>query len=157
MSTVRGQLILIYHRLHSEEKIVMKFTSPLKYMSTILYSPECVKSGKIQHNMHDMSCHPLNKHGPGWWCCSLQWRHKEHDGVSNHRRLDCWLSRCFRRRPKKTSKLRVTERRWPVDSPHRRPVTLKMLPFDDVIMLAKIKSNQPVMNYYRSLYIIFMA
>ena len=25
--------------------------------------------------------------------------------------------------------------RWPVNSPHKRPVTRKMLPFDDVIML----------------------
>ena len=24
--------------------------------------------------------------------------------------------------------------RWPVNSPHKRPVTLKMFPFDDVIM-----------------------
>ena len=32
---------------------------------------------------------------------SLQWRHNEHDDVSNHRRLDGLLSRLFRRRPKK--------------------------------------------------------
>ena len=38
---------------------------------------------------------------------SLQWRHNEHDGVSNHRRLDCLLNRLFGRRSKKTSKLRV--------------------------------------------------
>ena len=39
---------------------------------------------------------------------SLQWRHNEHDGVSNHRRLECLLNRLFRRRSKKTSKLCVT-------------------------------------------------
>ena len=39
---------------------------------------------------------------------SLQWRHNERDGVSKHRRLDCWLKRLFRRRSKKTLKLRVT-------------------------------------------------
>ena len=39
---------------------------------------------------------------------SLQWRHNERDGASNHRRLDCLLNRLFRRRSKKTSKLRVT-------------------------------------------------
>ena len=27
-----------------------------------------------------------------WPCLSLQWRHNEHDGVSNHRRLDCLLN-----------------------------------------------------------------
>ena len=38
----------------------------------------------------------------------LQWRHNERDGVSNHRRLDCLLSRFFRCRSKNTSKFRVT-------------------------------------------------
>ena len=37
---------------------------------------------------------------------SLQWRHNERHGVSNHQRLDCLL--CFRCRLKKTSKFRVT-------------------------------------------------
>ena len=39
---------------------------------------------------------------------SLQWRHNEHDGVSNHQPHDYLLDRLFRRRSKKTSKLRVT-------------------------------------------------
>ena len=39
---------------------------------------------------------------------TLQWRHNEHDGVSNHLRLDCLLNRLVRRRSKKTSKLCVT-------------------------------------------------
>ena len=39
---------------------------------------------------------------------SLQWRQNEHDGVSNHRCLDCLFNKLFRRRSKKTSKLRVT-------------------------------------------------
>ena len=39
---------------------------------------------------------------------SLQWRHNGRDGVSNHQRLDCLLSRFFRTRSKKTSELRVT-------------------------------------------------
>ena len=39
---------------------------------------------------------------------TLHWRHNERDGVSNHRRLDGLLNRLFRRRSKKTSKLRVT-------------------------------------------------
>ena len=40
--------------------------------------------------------------------CTLQWRHNGHDCVSNHQPHDCLLSRLFRRRSKKTSKLRVT-------------------------------------------------
>ena len=39
---------------------------------------------------------------------SLQWLHNERDGVSNHQHHDCLLNRLFRRRSKKTSKLRAT-------------------------------------------------
>ena len=39
---------------------------------------------------------------------SLQWRHNGRDGVSNHQPHHCLLNRSFRRRSKKTSKLRVT-------------------------------------------------
>ena len=38
----------------------------------------------------------------------LRWRHNDHDSVSNHQPLGCLLNRLFRRRSKKTSKLRVT-------------------------------------------------
>ena len=31
--------------------------------------------------------------------------------------------------------------RWPVNSPHKGPVTLKMVPFDDVIMLHRVWSS----------------
>ena len=39
---------------------------------------------------------------------SLQWRHNGCDSISNHQLHDCLLNRLFRRRSKKTSKLRVT-------------------------------------------------
>ena len=39
---------------------------------------------------------------------SLQWHHNGRDSVSNHQPHDCLLKRLFRRRAKKTSKLRVT-------------------------------------------------
>ena len=72
-----------------------------------------------------------------WW--SLHWRHNDHDGVSNHQPHGCLLNRLFRRRSKKTSKLRVTglcagNSPGPVNSPYKGPVTRKMFPFDDVIM-----------------------
>ena len=38
----------------------------------------------------------------------LHWRHNEHDGVSNHQRLDCVLNHLCRHRSKKTSKLCFT-------------------------------------------------
>ena len=37
-----------------------------------------------------------------------QWRHNEHDGLSNHRRFDCLLNDLFRCWSKKASKFRVT-------------------------------------------------
>ena len=57
---------------------------------------------------------------------SLQWRHNERDGVSNHRRLYYLLNRLFRHRSKKPSKLRVTglcERNPPVTGgfPSQKP------------------------------------
>ena len=39
---------------------------------------------------------------------ALRWRHNGPDSVSNHQPHDRWLKRLFRRRSKKTSKLRVT-------------------------------------------------
>ena len=63
-------------------------------------------------------------------------------GVSNQQPHDCLLNSLFRRRSKKTSTLRVTGlvlgiHLWPVNSPHKWPLTRKMFPFDDVIMLSK--------------------
>ena len=71
---------------------------------------------------------------------TLHWRHNEHDGVSNHQPHGCLLNRLFRRRSKKTSKLRVTglyvgTSPGPVNSPHKGSVTRKMFSFDDVIMI----------------------
>ena len=90
-------------------------------------------------------------HGIPWncscqrnWRNPLHWRHYEHDSVSNHQPHGCLLSRLFRRRSQKTSKLRVTGLRvgnspGPVNSPHKGPVTRKMFPSDDVIMPSSIE------------------
>ena len=71
---------------------------------------------------------------------SLNWRHNDNDGVSNHQPHGCLLNRLFRRKSQKTPKLRVTglcvgNSPGPVTSPHKWPVTRKMSPFDDVIMV----------------------
>ena len=71
----------------------------------------------------------------------LQWRHNEHDGVSNHQPRVCLLNRLLRRcRSKKTSKLRVTglcEGNSPVtgEFPTQRASNGEMFPVDDVIIL----------------------
>ena len=71
----------------------------------------------------------------------LQWRHNELDGVSNHRCLDYFLNRFFRRKSKKhqsSASLAFVRgiHRWPVNSPHKGSVTLKIFPFDDVVMIS---------------------
>ena len=71
---------------------------------------------------------------------TLQWHHNGHEGISYHQPNGCLLNRLFRRRSKETSKLRVTglcvgNSPGPVNSPHKGPVTRKMFPFDDVIMI----------------------
>ena len=75
-----------------------------------------------------------NDLSPSHWC------YNDHDGVSNHQPHSCLLNRLMRRRSKKTSKLRVTglcggNSPGPVNSPHKGPVTRKMVPFHDVICL----------------------
>ena len=70
---------------------------------------------------------------------ALQWRHNERDGVSNHQPHDCLLNRLFGRRSNKhqsSASLAFVRgiNRWPVNSPHKGPVTRKMFPFDDVSM-----------------------
>ena len=54
----------------------------------------------------------MRMEGPRFIVCDmseiLQWRHNDHDGVSNHQHHDCLLKRLFGRRSKKTPKLRVT-------------------------------------------------
>ena len=92
--------------------------------------------------------HPNLKYIDNQNCCwnlymisqTLRWRHNDHDSVSNHQPHGCLLNRLFRRRSKKTSKFRVTglcvgNSPGPVNSPHKGPVTRKMFPFDDVIMM----------------------
>ena len=73
---------------------------------------------------------------------TLQWHHNGLDSVSNHQPHDCLLKRLFKRRSKKTSKVKKTSlvfvrgiHRRPMSSPHKGPVTRKMFPFDDVIMI----------------------
>ena len=71
---------------------------------------------------------------------TLHWRHNDFDSVSNHQPHGCLFNPLFRRRSKKTSKLRVTglcrgNSPGSVNSPHKGPVMRKMFPFDDVIMI----------------------
>ena len=70
---------------------------------------------------------------------TLQWRHNERDSVSNYLSLDCLLNRLVRRRSKKTSNSASLAfvrgiHQWPVNSPHKGPVTRNIFPFHGVIL-----------------------
>ena len=68
----------------------------------------------------------------------LHWRHNERDGVSNHQRLHCLLNCCPGADQRKQQSSSWGIHRWSASSPHKRPVTRKMLPFDDVIVISCI-------------------
>ena len=108
--------------------------NPNNGLASRLYSWECCHCDCSFHiDLHSAaSVESLNLHyhlpdfevgSPAWvyppcqppatlMSLSLQWRHKGHDGISNHQPHHCLLNRLFRCRSKKTSKLRVTGNRW---------------------------------------------
>ena len=95
------------------------------------------------HSLHRWSVCPIHLCSCGW----IQWRRNDRGGVSNHWRLDCLLSRLFRRRSKKTSKLRVTglcEGNPPVPGgfPSQKMASYaENIPFDDVIVYYRFKAQ----------------
>ena len=72
--------------------------------STIQSSYDMVNFLKGNHNKYSIA-HPWEHMV---WGTPLRWRHNGRDSVSNHQPHHCLLNRLFRRRSKKTSKLRVT-------------------------------------------------
>ena len=109
----------------------------MKYCVALLFQKQGIESWKNQQQSFVSSYPEL------WLKTVLQWRHNGHGGVSNNQPHDCLLNDLFRRRLKKTSKLRVTglcEGNSPLtgDSPHKGPVTRKMFSFDNVIMRANL-------------------
>ena len=77
-------------------------------------------------NYYNGKSNPIGLYNP--WArhtkIPLHWRQNDYDAVSNHQPHDCLLNRVFKRRSKKTSKLRVTglcagNSPGPVNSPHK--------------------------------------
>ena len=71
---------------------------------------------------------------PPYHTTTLQWRHNESDGVSNHQPHDCLLNRLLCNRLLRVIGTCSGTHRWQVKSSAQGQVTRKMLPFDDVIM-----------------------
>ena len=82
----------------------------------------------------------INNTSKAFCFASLPWRHNGRDGVSNHQPRHYLFNRLFRRRSKKTSKLRVTglcAGNSPVtgEFPAQIASNGNFFPFDDVIMM----------------------
>ena len=80
-----------------------------------VYEHQCCLCASFEaQKPNKLQCHICYMNGLlsycSMWCeiSSLLWRHNDRDGVSNHKPHDCLLNRLFRRRSRKTSKLRVT-------------------------------------------------
>ena len=115
-------------------RICLRNHTNLQTIRYILPKHKKTKQTRV-HTSRDV----LQQNPPCYTRMTLQWRHNERDGVSNHQPHDCSLKRVFRGRSKKTSSFASLVfvrgiHRWSVNSPHKRPVTRKMLSFDDVIM-----------------------
>ena len=116
-----------HHYVKTTQDVIFtcEWTSSLRKVST----------GKSWHKIGVTSDTLFLDHGN-----TLQLRHNEHDGVSDHQPHDCLLNRLFRRRSKKTSKPCVTglcagNSPMTGGSPHKGPVTREMFPFDYIIMI----------------------
>ena len=84
---------------------------------------------------------------------TLRWRHNGCDSVPNHQPRHWLLNRLFRHRSKKyqsSASLAFVRgiHRGSMNSPHKWPVTRKMLPFDDVI----VKCTVPVTTKWSATY-----
>ena len=74
-----------------------------------------------------------------YWFKPLQWRHNRRESVSNYRLTIVYstvYSSVDQRKHQSSASLAFVRwvYRWPLNSPHKWPVTWKMFPFDDVIM-----------------------
>ena len=73
--------------------------------------------------------------------CGITMKSHERREVWNHRSFDCLFNSL--RGPTPTKHPRYWPFVWPVNSPHKGPVTQKKLPFDDVIMqFIHVKADQ---------------
>ena len=119
--------------------------------------------GRLQHNTRcikrSYNGRLCSYHAESTKPITLQWRHSERDGVSNHQPHDCLFnttvySDADQRKHQSSASLAFVRgiHRWPVNSPHKGPVTRKMFPFDDVIMNLPIMESKFIWRYSHSVF-----
>ena len=103
VSTPRTESICRFSTLLKMRKTTRRnknVTHPIWIHFPCILSP----ANKQMRNMSSVWKYLSPRHG----FTPLQWRRSERNDVSNHQRFDCLLKHLFRRRSKKTSKLRAT-------------------------------------------------
>ena len=115
----------------------IEYTDIILYLSLFILTVKLsIRIGLVYKQIHTLATNYRQFQVLSW---TLQWRHDECDGVSNHRRFGCLLNRFTgadqRKNQSSASLAFVTGiHRWPVDYPHKGPITRKRFPFDDVTM-----------------------
>ena len=105
------------------------------HSSNNLQKIECIESRltvsycsmKYLHDKDAPNSHSKYSHRSHLHISTLQWRHIEHDGVSNHQPDHCLLKRLFMRQSNKTSPVIC-------EFPSQRASNASNAPFDDVII-----------------------
>ena len=101
-----------------------------------------------------------------WVSWSLKWRHNGRDGVPNPSHTivsSAVYSGADQRKHQSSASLAFVREihRWPMNSPHKWPVTRKMFPCDDVIMMteitAHINSLPNIANVFSSVYLSWLC
>ena len=105
-----------------------------KYITQMWLEPKSVFFRVVSTTY--LTRHSTNGHTTVWQCENFV---QHCDGVSNHQPHYCLLNRLLGRWSKKPSKLRVTglcagNSTVTGEFPHKRPITWKMILFDDIIM-----------------------
>ena len=119
----RGVGDLRRHRAHFDVN-VMYVTPPIPWRIMFTWMSDYIYVHEVTDGTHLI-----------WalYCITLQWRHNEpHDYL---------LRRLFKDQRKLQSSsttLAFVRGIWPMNSPHKGPVTRKLIPFDDVIMMQEI-------------------
>ena len=105
-------MISLYSRfLHwhwNENKVILTKFMTLAAPGVVILTTSSAASDEYLIKMTSLGIQWTHREFRCIFCKTLQWRHNERDGVSNHQGLDYLLSLFFIRRSKKTSKLRVT-------------------------------------------------
>ena len=102
---------MCYAKMRSAQNTTLGFACSYHLKNGLEYwycQSSCQNSKKAKQFQHDSRPFATTWHVMIRCRVALQWCHHERDGVSIHRRLDCLFNRLFKRRSKKTSKLRLT-------------------------------------------------